>query len=210
MELQFPCPFLSHFPLSSLLLSSVHPYSSPDKYFVNCGSRTTVVNAGRTFIGDFNTTNTFSFRLTPQNSDQIFDHSSDSPSLYDSVRIFKEPSLYEFEIDQDAVHIVRFHFSPLNFSTDFSTSLFNVSASGFLLLRNFNSSNIRNNSASVEEFFLSLNRWENFQIYFSPNSSSIAYVNAIEVFPIPPNFIPDKALMITLAGAKGGPRFSLL
>ncbi|KAL0543103.1 hypothetical protein IC582_018190 [Cucumis melo] len=193
----------SHIFLCLLFSLHVQPYTSPNKYFVNCGSQTTVFNAGRTFIGDLNTTNTISFRFTPQNSDQVVDHSTESPSLYDSIRIFKDPSFYEFEVDQDAVHIVRLHFSPFNFSTDLSTSLFNVSASGFLLLRNFNSTNIRNNSSSIEEFFLSLNIGENFRIYFSPNSSSIAYVNAIEVFPVPPNFIPDKAKVITLAGAKG-------
>ncbi|XP_031742487.1 probable receptor-like protein kinase At2g23200 [Cucumis sativus] len=188
-----------------LLFFSLHvqSYTSPDKYFVNCGSQTTVFNAGRSFIGDLNTTNTISFRFIPHNSGQVVDHSTESPSLYDSIRIFKDPSFYEFEVDQDTVHIVRLHFSPFNFSTDLSTSVFNVSASGFLLLRNFNSTNIRNNSTSIEEFFLCLNSGENFRIYFSPNSSSIAYVNAIEVFPIPPNFIPDKAKVITLAGEKG-------
>ncbi|KAE8650120.1 hypothetical protein Csa_010248, partial [Cucumis sativus] len=88
---------------------------------------TTVFSAGRTFIGA-NATNTISFRFTPQNFGQVVDHSTESPTLYDSNRIFKDSSFYEFEVDQDVVHIVRLHFSPFNFSTDLSTSLFNVSA----------------------------------------------------------------------------------
>ena len=115
---------------SCLLFFSLHvqPYTSPDNYFLNCGSQTTVFSAGRTFIGDLNATNTISFRFTPQNFGQVVDHSTKSPSLYDSNRIFKDSSFYEFEVDQDVVHIVRLHFSPFNFSTDLSTSLFNVSA----------------------------------------------------------------------------------
>lgn len=184
--------------LSHLLLCffffSVHvfsqPYTPPDKFFLNCGSPTTVVDdAGRNFIGDTN----FGFRSKSSRSREV-NHATNSPSLNNSVRIFNQFGSYEFEIDQDVVHIVRLHFYPLNFLTDLSTALFDVSANEIFLMKNVTATgSFRDDSASIKEFLLRLKPGK-FRVYFLPlSSSSIAYVNAIEVFPTPPNFIPSEA-----------------
>ncbi|KAL0539172.1 hypothetical protein IC582_023353 [Cucumis melo] len=180
-----------NFFLSLLLFSlkvSAQSYTPPDKYFVNCGSATNVVDdTGRIFIGDLNATDTF--RFTSDNSTEL-------SHLNDSVRVFNQPAFYEFDIEEDAVYIVRLHFSSSNFMADLSSALFDVSASGFFLLKDVNATEtIGNDSASVKEFFLNLNT-RKFRIVFVPKSSSIAFVNAIEVFPTPPNFFKSESKAI--------------
>lgn len=167
-------------------------YNPPVKYFVNCGTATNAVDdTSRIFIGDLNATDTF--RFTSQNSREL-------SHLNDSVRVFNQPAFYEFDIEQDAVHIVRLHFSPSNFLADLSAALFDVSAIGYFLLKNVDATNtIGNDSASIKEFFVRLNTGK-FRIFFLPKSSSIAFVNAIEVFPTPPNFFESESRKVISDG----------
>ncbi|KGN51618.1 probable receptor-like protein kinase At5g24010 [Cucumis sativus] len=179
--------FTSFYFFLSLLFFSLkvfsQSYTPPDKYFVNCGSATNAVDdTGRIFIGDLNATDTF--RFTSENTKEL-------SHLNDSVRVFNEPAFYEFDIEEDAFYIVRLHFTPSNFTADLSSALFDVSASGFVLLKDVNATE----AASVKEFFLSLKTGK-FRIVFVPKSSSIAFVNAIEVFPTPPNFLMSESKTI--------------
>ncbi|XP_038892540.1 probable receptor-like protein kinase At5g24010 [Benincasa hispida] len=202
MELFRRSAFHAHFfhLLLSLLFFSLQvfaqSYTLPYTYFVNCGSATNAVDdAGRMFIGDLIATDTF--RFTSQNSREL-------SHLNDSVRVFNQPAFYEFDIEQDAVHIVRLHFSPSNFLADLSAALFDVSASEFFLLKNVNAINtIGNGSATIKEFFVRLSTGK-FRIIFIPKSSSIAFVNAIEVFPTPPNFFESESQQIISDGRNGG------
>ena len=55
----------------------------------------------------------------------------------------------------------------------------------------------------IKEFLLTIDR-RKFAIDFIPsNKSSLAFVNAIEVFPAPESFIPDNTTEVTTAGSKG-------
>ncbi|XWS45212.1 hypothetical protein CRYUN_Cryun15aG0116700 [Craigia yunnanensis] len=185
-----PLLFLVLF-LSYQLLSSA--YTLPDKYFINCGSNININVTSRTFVGDLNST---SVSFTKQNS-SVTDsrQSSETPSLYQTARIFRQKSSYEFEINTNGTYLVRLHFFN---STDLSAAVFNVSASGFLLLHNFT---VQNSSSStlIKEFILSIPIGK-FLIYFVPQGSSFAFVNAIEVFPAPPDFIYDEATQISQTG----------
>ncbi|XP_022957030.1 probable receptor-like protein kinase At5g24010 [Cucurbita moschata] len=182
-----------------LLLSAVHvlaqTYTPPNKYFVNCGSASNFVDdTGRIFVGDLNASDTF--RFTPRNSREL-------NGLNESVRVFNQPAFYEFDVERDAFYIVRLHFSPSKFLADLSAALFDVSALGVFLLKNVNATNLNgNDSASIKEFFLKINT-EKFRIVFLPKSSSIAYINAIEVFPTPPDFIQSEAQEIISDGRNG-------
>ncbi|XVE82854.1 hypothetical protein DITRI_Ditri16bG0039200 [Diplodiscus trichospermus] len=177
--------------LSYQLLSSA--YTLPDKYFINCGSNITINVTSRTFVGDENSE---SVSFTKQNS-SVTDQrqSSETPSLYQTARIFRQISSYEFEINTNGTYLVRLHFFN---STDVSAAVFNVSASGFLLLQNFTVQN-SSNSTLINEFILSI-PIGNFSIYFVPQGSSFAFVNAIEVFPAPPQFISDEAVHVSQTG----------
>ncbi|XVE87053.1 hypothetical protein DITRI_Ditri18aG0085100 [Diplodiscus trichospermus] len=171
-------------------------YTLPDNYFINCGSDINVnvtSQRTRTFVGDLNSG---SVSFTKQKS-SVTDHkqSSETPSLYQTARIFRQQSSYEFEINTDATYLVRLHFFN---STELSAAVFNVSASGFLLLHNFT---VENSSSStiMKEFILSIPIGK-FLIYFVPQGSSFAFVNAIEVFPAPPDFINDDATETSQTG----------
>ncbi|KAK9038731.1 hypothetical protein V6N11_023587 [Hibiscus sabdariffa] len=160
-------------------------YTLPDKYFINCGSNINLNIASRTYVGDMNS-GLVSF--TKQQSFAIDNNqTSKTPSaLYRTARIFWQMSSYVLEIDSNGSYLVRLHFfSPMNLSA----AAFDVSASGFLLLHNFTVQN-SNNTAVIKEFILSIPIGR-FSINFVPQRFSLAFVNAIEVFLAPPDFIDE-------------------
>ncbi|GLT78845.1 hypothetical protein SLA2020_503660 [Shorea laevis] len=174
----------------SILLSPA-AYTPPDHFFINCGSKTNASGSGsRTFIGDLIYPGSLSF--TKQRSSVITNNSQTSDVLYQTARVFKQQSFYEFDIDSAGIYLVRLHFFN---ATDVSTAVFDVSTVRFSLLKNFTilrSSTTDNNSPLIDEFLLNMTQGK-FSIYFTPRGSSFAFINAIEVFLAPENFIPDKA-----------------
>ena len=189
-----------------LLLSSLQSlsidYTSPDKYFINCGSKSNINYTGRysrTFVGDGSSHS--SFTLSPK-GEAVVDSSASpntSDEIYQTARLFRGPSKYEFPIDQKGTYLVRLHFFPFSSRTDLSTALFNVSVSGLpVLLQNFSVRNT-SNLPLVKEFLLIINV-SKFEVNFEPSrKSSFAFVNAIEVFNAPEGFIPDFAQLVTPA-----------
>ncbi|KAL5556917.1 hypothetical protein UlMin_039153 [Ulmus minor] len=189
--ISIPLLFLLHF---SSILSFSLAYTLPDKYFLNCGSSEIVKKGRWNFTGDESSgTGTFSFsKHSIKDNNQSLDSSS-SP-LYQTARIFRKQSWYEFDIDPLGAYLVRLHFFAFSSSNELSRAIFDVSASGFLLLQNFTAKN-NNTSPLVKEFFLGINTHK-FRIYFTPQESSLAFVNAIEVFPSPGNFSPHSAIKV--------------
>lgn len=183
MEEFYLCPlFLLQF-LSLLLLSSA--YTPPDKYFVNCGSNSNINVSGRSFIGDSNS-GSFSFPVG-SSSTVSNTNSSTNMSLYQTARIFTNPSLYEFDITDKGTYFVRIHFFPFMSGTrNLADALFDVSASNFSLLSNSALEN-NTNSPMIKEFILTINE-SKFSIHFTPHDKSFAFVSALEVFLAPPNF----------------------
>ena len=197
-----------HIPILPLLVfllqfSCLHltssAYDLPDKYFINCGSHENINDIQRNFTGDENSgsLNSGSFTFTKQ-STAVKDgnQSGNTSNLYHTARIFREQSSYGFETDDvSTTYLVRLHFFAFTSQTDLSTAVFDVSASGFLLLHNFTAKN-NTNLPLVKEFFVTI-RTSKFRVYFTPKESSFAFVNAIEVFPAPPvNFSLDGALKV--------------
>ncbi|GKU94818.1 hypothetical protein SLEP1_g8255 [Rubroshorea leprosula] len=174
----------------SILLSPA-AYTPPDHFFINCGSDTNTNVSGypnRTFIGDLIYPGPLSF--TKQKS-KVITNSQISDVLYQTARVFKQQSFYEFDIDTAGIYLVRFHFFN---STDVSTAVFYVSTARFSQLKNFTvprSSTNDSNSPLIDEFLLNITQGK-FSIYFTPHGSSFAFINALEVFLAPANFIPDK------------------
>ncbi|KAE8686033.1 putative receptor-like protein kinase [Hibiscus syriacus] len=162
-------------------------YTLPDKYFINCGSNINLNIASRAYVGDMNSS---LVSFTKQKS-FVFDNkrATKTPSdLYQTARIFWQKSSYVLGIDGNGSYLVRLHFFS---SMNLSAAVFDVSASRFVLLHNFTVQN-RNNTAVIKEFILSIPIGD-FSINFVPQGSSFAFVNAIEVFPAPPDFINDEA-----------------
>lgn len=176
--------FLCLLQFSSLQFIS-SAYVPPERYFVNCGSNANVDATRRTFTGDMNSGYVSVGKHGSAATDR--NQSVGASSLYKTARIFKQQSWYEFEIDNSGTQLVRLHFLAFSSTTDdLSSAVFDVSASEFLLLHNFTAKNNKN-SPLIEEFFLSINSTK-FRIYFTPQGSSFAFINAIEVFLSPTSF----------------------
>ncbi|KAL5556916.1 hypothetical protein UlMin_039152 [Ulmus minor] len=188
--------------LSSLqLLSS--DYTLPTKYFINCGSKSNTQLNSRDFVGDFKP-------LIGKGQDVQDTNPSNNIALYQTAKIFRKRSWYVFEVGQNGTYLVRLHFFSFSSSFNLSGAVFNVFAEspsdsglGLELLSNFS---VRNSSTSpvIEEFLLTVKEGK-FRLYFFPSQEppSLAFVNAIEVFPVPDNFINDTAAQVTSAGRKG-------
>ncbi|CAL8164799.1 unnamed protein product [Prunus armeniaca] len=186
-------------PMFSLLalllhLSSFHSlslaYELPDENFINCGSDAAITLDRRTFIADgsFSSQKSKAVKASNQLPDNI-------SILYQTARIFSQQSYYKFEVSENGTYLVRLHFLAFSSSVNLSTALFdvlafhNVSNSGFKLLSNFTAKN-SSNSPLIKEFFLGIDPGI-FKIYFIPQASSFAFVNAIEVFLAPTSFSPE-------------------
>lgn len=185
-----------HIPLFSLLFflfhfSSLHflslAYEQPDKYFVNCGSKADANLNDRVFTADSG--------FLCSEKGRTIKSTNQSTILYQTARIFYNQSNYEFMIAENGTYVVRLHFLAFSSpSVNLSSALFNVSAfpivsnSGFKLLNNFTAKD-SGNSALIEEFFLAIGPGS-LKLYFTPQGSSFAFVNAIEVFRAPLKFSP--------------------
>ncbi|KAK6924003.1 Serine-threonine/tyrosine-protein kinase, catalytic domain [Dillenia turbinata] len=180
--------------LADLLRGEVD-YSPPNKFFINSGSSSNITLNGRNFIGDIKSYSIFS--ITKSNH---VSNTNNSSELYQTARFNKSPFAYKFQIDQNGTYFLRLHFYPFSSSTNLFSALFNVSTSKSSLLSCFSVST-SNNLPIIKEFLLNMSVAE-FQILFTPSgNSSLAFVNAIEVFIAPDNFVQDEAPFVTSFGA---------
>ncbi|ESQ46251.1 hypothetical protein EUTSA_v10000544mg, partial [Eutrema salsugineum] len=158
-------------------LSTTSTYSRPEKLYVNCGSDSNVTYGNRTFVGDMiSGGNSVSF--TKKGTEAINQSGS---GIYEMVRIFTSPSSYKFQLDSVGLHFVRLHFSAVSSRTQLLAARFTISATSHL--KSFSLQNF-NETPRVEEFLLMIDSPE-FEIRFVPDHSSMAFVNAIEVFSAP-------------------------
>ncbi|XVE82855.1 hypothetical protein DITRI_Ditri16bG0039300 [Diplodiscus trichospermus] len=189
-----PLQFVSLQPLSSA-------YTLPEEYFVNCGSKSNFQGSGdRNFVGDLNSG--VSFHVGKSSPFTDASPSAGISPLYESARIYRQQSSFEFEIKKNGTYFVRLHFFVSSSSSNkLATAKFNVSASGFWLLSNFS---VKNSTSLpvIKEFLVTINVGI-FKINFIPSEGShLAFVNAIEVFLAPEDFIPDSASRITPTGSR--------
>ena len=175
-------------------------YSRTDNYFfINCGSATNANTDLRNFVADLNSSDSISSSFSFTGHSSPVSQSSGTSTLYQTARIFRRNSSYEFDVPNNGTYFVRLHFFAFSTPTDLSTALFNVWTSGSPLLLNFTGKN-SSNSPIIKEFFLPITAGK-FNVYFLPRESSFAFINAIEVFPAVESFIPDQALQISPTGS---------
>ncbi|KAM3757029.1 hypothetical protein ACB098_02G157500 [Castanea mollissima] len=189
------CLLLALYFSSLLLLSS--DYTVPEKYFINCGASSNTSVNGQVFVADSN-----SLSFSTGKSEEVGNTSAWIPKLYQTARVYRQPCSYSFEIDQNGTYIVRLHFFAYLSRANLYDALFNVSASGFSLLTNFS---IRNSSSFpvIKEYLLTITQGK-FRIQFEPSQdSSLAFVNAIEVFLANETRITDNVTSVTSAGNVG-------
>ncbi|KAJ1403194.1 Serine-threonine/tyrosine-protein kinase, catalytic domain [Sesbania bispinosa] len=183
----FLLAFLLQF--SSLQFPSLG-YNFPDRYFINCGSDSDVTESGHRYVGESNPIASFS-----SNSNTESNQSTVPSPLYQTARIFRSQSWYEFSTDINSTYLVRLHFFAFSSPSNLSTAKFNVSVPGFWLLPNFDVTNTTN-SALVKEFYMKITR-RRFKITFTPLASSFAFVNAIELFVLPLHLMADSVARFT-------------
>ncbi|KAM4117844.1 hypothetical protein ACB094_02G156500 [Castanea mollissima] len=189
------CLLLTLYFSSLLLLSSA--YTVPEKYFINCGASSNTTVNGQVFVADSN-----SLSFSTGKSEEVGNTSACIPKLYQTARVYRQPCSYSFEIDQNGTYIVRLHFFAYLSRANLYDALFNVSAPGFSLLTNFS---IRNSSSFpvIKEYLLTIPQGK-FRIQFVPSQdSSLAFVNAIEVFLANETRITDNVTRVTSAGNVG-------
>ncbi|XP_068650548.1 probable receptor-like protein kinase At5g24010 [Aristolochia californica] len=183
--------FLSIFLNFFLVWNGSLAFVPSDNTLINCGSKDGATVDNRLFAPDAPAD---SFLLSAASSVSLKDESpnADSSTLYGTARIFTKQSRYEFNIKTRGPHFVRLHFYP--FSSEgynLSAAVFSVSAQRFLLLKDFA---VPDGNQIVKEFLINV-QTENFALSFSPSyeKSSLAFVNAIEVFSAPGDLILDVA-----------------
>ncbi|XP_022724142.1 probable receptor-like protein kinase At5g24010 [Durio zibethinus] len=173
--------------LLSLLYISTS-FLPTNNFLLNCGSRGNTSFYNRIFIAD---SAKRSVSLSAERSVSLTDRnpSPNSPILYQTARVFTTDSSYKFNIKKNGTgtHLVRLHFSPFQAQNfNLASSRFNVVADGFLLLSGFNAYNLL-----LKEYILKIDG-EVLEIKFSPvGDSGFAFVNAIEVFSVPKDYIID-------------------
>ncbi|XP_077248171.1 receptor-like kinase isoform X2 [Tasmannia lanceolata] len=186
------------FLLFSTLFNSSSAFFPSDNYLLDCGSTVDSTVDNRVFISDSNSdSDSDSVRLSATRKISLKDEnpSPNSPSLYQTARLFTKPSSYGFQIKSKGTHLVRLHFSPFSSQEyNLSSAFFHVSANGFLLLREFR---VSTNAHVIKEYIIRVDE-ENLVISFVPFcKSSFAFVNAIEVITAPEELISDVAKLVT-------------
>ncbi|CAJ2635331.1 unnamed protein product [Trifolium pratense] len=195
----------SIFLLAAFLLqfSSLHfpslGYVHQDTYFINCGSDIPVNENNNVYIGESNSN--YPKKSFSSNSYSESNQSTVPSPLYQTARIFHSESSYEFTTEPNNTYMVRLHFFSFSSPINLYTAKFNVSVPGFSLLQNFDAKNTTN-PGLIKEYFVKIIR-QKFKITFTPQNSSFAFVNAIELFTVPTHLIPDSIARFTYTGSTG-------
>ncbi|XP_044983157.1 probable receptor-like protein kinase At5g24010 [Hordeum vulgare subsp. vulgare] len=196
-----------------LLVPTVLPYialaaSSPDfTIFLACGAGANISfpsdNPARTFVPD---AGYFSPARAPAVSAGA--SSSAASPLYAAARAGSSDFSYRLTYPDTAgassFLVLRLHFFPFvpaSSSTSLSSARFTVSVlDAYALLRNFSPPA----DGIVKEFFLPRGRSGDFTVRFSPDAGSSAFVNAVELFPAPPELLWNGSTSVVPVGVLEG------
>ncbi|KAJ1378604.1 Serine-threonine/tyrosine-protein kinase, catalytic domain [Sesbania bispinosa] len=169
---------------------SLSSFTPTDNYLLNCGSQTNASLFNRLFMGD--STNQGSTFLSADKSIPLTNQNPppNLPALYHTARVFTSTGSYRFSMRKNGTHFVRFYFSPFKGQGfDLKSANFSVLVDGNLVLSKFKP----NNDALVKEFILRVES-NLLEIVVRPvavGDSGFGFVNAIEVFTAPADFVID-------------------
>ncbi|ERN01981.1 hypothetical protein AMTRI_Chr02g266510 [Amborella trichopoda] len=181
-------------------LGSVARFEPADSYLLDCGAQggSTKADDGRIFKSDTQST---SFLSTPEDIQASANGNASSP-LYQSARIFTEQSTYTFFVSQPGRHWVRLYFLPIHHPYyNLSDAVFSVTTDRIVLLHNFAARNVA--TPVFKEYLVNLTS-ESVSLTFTPTTTSIAFINAIEIVSAPDALILDDASALTPVGADFG------
>ncbi|KAK8531805.1 hypothetical protein V6N12_053268 [Hibiscus sabdariffa] len=176
-------------------------FNPVDNFLIDCGSSRNRSVGVRQFVADDSNPSSYTLS-TPQHT--LANSTSNSiplyygSSLYQTARIFSGPSDYSFPIKEQGRHWIRLHFFPFVFEKyNMSNAKFSVSAQNFSLTREPQSGTV----PVVKEYSLNITS-NRLVLRFIPDSESFAFINALEVFSIPENIVPEEARMVGRKGDK--------
>ncbi|XP_057445989.1 probable receptor-like protein kinase At5g24010 [Lotus japonicus] len=170
---------------------SFSSFTPTDNYLLSCGSQTNASLFNQFFMGD--STNQGSVFLSADKSISLTNQNPppNSPTLYHTARVFTTTGSYRFSMRKNGTNFVRFHFSTFKapgFEFDLKSANFSVLVDGNLVLSNFKPNN---GSILIKEFVLKVES-NLLEIVFRPaGNSGFGFVNAVEVFSAPEDFIID-------------------
>ncbi|CAN8317263.1 unnamed protein product [Cochlearia groenlandica] len=176
------------------LLCSYKTSSVSDSFFINCGSPENITLNNRTFVSDDNLGHGISVINTDSNSLPPSDNNNNNneSDLFQTARIFTKDSNFRFQIKQQGWFLIRLYFKPfLSSSHDLTTSRFSVSSQNFTLIKDHNTPN----TFVIKEYTLNIST-DQLSIEFRPKIDSFAFINALEVFRLPENLLPEEAGLI--------------
>ncbi|XP_004496832.4 probable receptor-like protein kinase At5g24010 [Cicer arietinum] len=159
-----------------------------DNYLINCGSHSNASLFNRVFMGD--STNQGSIFLSSDDSISLINKnpSPNFPTLYHTARVFTSNGRYRFHMKENGTHLVRFHFFPFKAqSFDMKSAKFSVLVNGILIIKEFRPIS---DHVLIKEFILKIES-NMVEILFRPVNSGFGFVNAVEVFNAPVDFVID-------------------
>ncbi|XP_061998209.1 probable receptor-like protein kinase At5g24010 [Rosa rugosa] len=186
-----------HF-LSLTLISLLHfsaSFTPSDNYLLNCGSSSNASLFNRVFVGDSTSGSGFGSRGRSISVTNNKTPPPNSPSPYNTARVFTSASSYSFSIKKIGTHLVRFHFSPFSAQGfDLRAANFTISVNLLVIL-----THAHVNETVIREYIMKIDT-NVLEIVFSPlGNSGFGYVNAIEVFTAPGDLIVDNGAKLVSA-----------
>ncbi|CAN6814783.1 unnamed protein product [Brassica oleracea] len=182
--------------LTVLCFSRVSSASS-DAFFINCGSPENATVNNRTFVSDSNlgreiNLSTGGVSVTTTDSNSI--SPGTESTLFQTARVYSNESTYRFTINQHGWFLIRLYFQPFASSSprDLTSARFSVSSQNFTLFRH----NKPSTTSVVKEYTLKISA-TTLSLHFRPETGSFAFVNALEVFRLPENLLPEEAGLIS-------------
>ncbi|XP_028775830.1 receptor-like protein kinase HERK 1 [Neltuma alba] len=184
--------FICGFSVLPLLCSSAS-FVPQDNYLIDCGAASNTSFDSRNFAADAFYKDLLSTKrdVLATTSSKSVASTADSP-LYQTARIFSEPSKYTFSIGQKGRHWIRLYFYPFEYQNfNMSTANFAVTTQNNILLSDFSAQK----NPVLKEYSVNVTS-DTLVITFTPSSNSFAFVNAIEVVSVPDELIADDASTI--------------
>ncbi|CAL9207942.1 unnamed protein product [Musa hybrid cultivar] len=186
--------------LPSALFVSTTAFNPDTSHYLNCGSAPGIVIT--TDVPSRNFTDDSPFLSDSAKYPSLSNPSvaASSSSLYSTARVFTSSASYRFTINTHGTYVLRLHFFPFSGNSyNLSSARFGVNAlqRGVILLEDFSAP--ISTAPTIKEYFLWVDSDE-LVVTFAPSpSSSLAFVNAVEVFTAPANLINDEDSQLDIA-----------
>ncbi|KAJ9540047.1 hypothetical protein OSB04_026553 [Centaurea solstitialis] len=194
----FLCSFHLQFAISS---SNTH-HLNTTSLLITCGeesNKTPIeMEDGRVFESDLGNTH---LNISPVSDTVVANHEMGVPKLLSSARVFTSSSIYTFNTKKIGRHWLRLHFYPVNNTRfDLNSAVFSVEANGITLIHEFSFFRGNLSYPLFKEYVIEVSGSSSGKLVLGllPWDNSIAFVNGIEIVPVPDKQFSSRILSIPL------------